>query len=126
MNVEPFRFRNSRLELFDQRKLPAREVWVRCRNSSQVYRAICNMTVRGAPAIGVVGVYGLYLGVARFKGAQGAFLRKLKQEAEYLKSSRPTGVNLRNVIDHIVAAVETSTQQKVEKLKALVLQEAIR
>ncbi|MBI3313498.1 MAG: S-methyl-5-thioribose-1-phosphate isomerase [Candidatus Omnitrophica bacterium] len=145
MPFPPFKFSHGHLKLLDQRKLPHREIWMTCRSSKDVHWAIRHMVVRGAPAIGVVGGYGLYLGIKKFHGTSAAFSKKLKKEAEFLKTARPTAVNLRNVVDHIVIVIartaEGRTKQSreiasgkkhprndgaVANLKKLVLQEAKR
>lgn len=125
MPFPPLVYKNNKFKLLDQRQLPEKEVWINCPDSKKVYWSIKEMVVRGAPAIGVAGAYGLYLGVAKVKVAnRSAFLKKLDQEAKYLKSSRPTGVNLRNVIDDVVKNVKASTKTDVKDLKELVLKEA--
>ncbi|MDD5218361.1 MAG: S-methyl-5-thioribose-1-phosphate isomerase [Candidatus Omnitrophica bacterium] len=124
MPVRTFEFKDHRLKLLDQRKLPCVETWVECGNARKVYWAIQNMVVRGAPAIGVAGGYGLYLGIAAWRGDRKCFLKELHRVAEYLKSSRPTGVNLRNVIDAIVARIEKKKETDVNSLKRFVLEEA--
>ena len=53
--------------MVDQRKLPADEIYVTCRNVNDVAKAIRNMVIRGAPAIGVCAAMGLALGAARSK-----------------------------------------------------------
>jgi len=53
--------------MVDQRKLPAREVYVRCRTAPEVARAIKTMVIRGAPAIGVAAAMGIALGMQRSK-----------------------------------------------------------
>ncbi len=128
MAFEPFHYLKDKniLRVLDQRKLPGREVWISCRDSKQVYAAIRDMAVRGAPAIGIVGAYGLCLGMTHFKGPRQAFFKKLNEQAEYLKSSRPTGVNLRNVIDQIVSTVSKSGETDVNKLKKKVIDEAVK
>ncbi len=126
MAFPPLRFKDSILQLLDQRKLPQKEVWLSCSNSRQVYQAIRNMTVRGAPAIGLAGGYGLYLGIANFKGEREAFFRKLKEQAEYLKSARPTGVNLRNIIDRLIERMAESRLENIPQLKRRALEEAKR
>jgi methylthioribose-1-phosphate isomerase len=80
--VQPIRWRGDRLELLDQRLLPDKKVYVVCRTAEQVAKAIRDMVVRGAPAIGVAAAYGVVLG----KGAAKAY--------EVLRASRPTAVNL--------------------------------
>src|SRR5438105_15724286 len=80
--VEPIRWRGDRLELLDQRLLPDKKVYVVCRTAEQVAKAIRDMVVRGAPAIGCAAAFGVALG----KGAPKAY--------EVLRKSRPTAVNL--------------------------------
>jgi methylthioribose-1-phosphate isomerase len=82
MSVEPIRWRGDRLELLDQRLLPGKTVYVTCRTAAEVARAIRDMVVRGAPAIGCAAAFG----VALDKGTREAF--------EVLAKSRPTAVNL--------------------------------
>ncbi len=53
-----------RLRLLDQRRLPAEERWIECRDAAAVAEAIRSLAVRGAPAIGIAAAYGAALGVA--------------------------------------------------------------
>ncbi len=126
MPVAPLKYSKNTLNLLDQRKLPLKETWIACKDSKKVHWAIRDMVVRGAPAIGVAAGYGLFLGVLKFKGSRAAFLKKLSREGKYLKSSRPTGVNLRNVIDEIVLNVSKSKMKETEQLKRMVCEEAKR
>jgi methylthioribose-1-phosphate isomerase len=80
--VEPIRWRSDRLELLDQRLLPGKVSYVKCTTASQVAKAIKDMVVRGAPAIGCAAAFGVVLG----KGSRASF--------EILSKSRPTAVNL--------------------------------
>ena len=124
MPLAPLRFEKGVLKLLDQRRLPLREVWTACRDSRKVRWAIQELVVRGAPVIGVAGGYGLYLGVLPFRGSRDGFFKELGRQAEYLKTARPTAVNLRNVIDRVVRAVQASGETDVGKLKRRVLKEA--
>lgn len=91
------------LELIDQRKLPGELVKLRCRNTRQLWEAVKTLAVRGAPAIGVAGAYGLVLGLQELSA--GEDLKEgicvLAKSAEYLASSRPTAVNLFWAIDRV-------------------------
>jgi methylthioribose-1-phosphate isomerase len=82
MAVEPIRWKGDSLELLDQRELPEKTVYVTCRTADEVARAIRDMVVRGAPAIGCAAAFGVVLS----RGNQEAF--------EVLAKSRPTAVNL--------------------------------
>jgi methylthioribose-1-phosphate isomerase len=81
--------------MIDQRKLPAQEVYVRCKTAAEVARAIKSMVIRGAPAIGVAAAFGLALGVRTSK-ATGT--QKLAAEffrmCDLMAATRPTAVNL--------------------------------
>lgn len=126
MPFPPLKFENETLKLLDQRLLPSRETWVTCRTSKEVHSAIRAMIVRGAPAIGVAAGYGLYLGVKQSRGSRQTFLQKLRAEAEYLKTARPTAVNLRNVVDSVTQAVLQSKERDTRALIMDVLAEARR
>src|SRR5437870_11829497 len=85
--VLPTVWADPRLRLLDQRLLPLQERTVECRNAADVARAIHDMVVRGAPAIGIAAAYGLVLAAQRGDSYD-------KAEA-VLAASRPTAVNLR-------------------------------
>ena len=120
----PIRFSKATLYLLDQRKLPSQETWVPCRSSQAVWKAIRTMVVRGAPAIGITAGYGLYLGIHSFRGTREGFLKKLRQQAVYLDSSRPTARNLAYAVERIVRKAILSKEKQVPKLRDLVFQEA--
>lgn len=120
----PIRFKNETLHLLDQRKLPGREKWVPCRTSRAVWRAIREMVVRGAPAIGIAAGYGLYLGIRSFRGTRERFLAKLEQEARYLDSSRPTARNLAYALERIIRKAKQCPNGQAAQWKIIVREEA--
>lgn len=124
MAFPPLKFEKETLKLLDQRLLPEKETWITCRTSREVHHAIKVMIVRGAPAIGVTAGYGLYLGIKGFKGTRQGFFKALEKEGNYLKTARPTAVNLRNVVDQVVTAIKKEKIQDIEVLKEAVLREA--
>jgi methylthioribose-1-phosphate isomerase len=98
--VEPIRWRGDRLELLDQRLLPGKTVYVTCRSAGQVAKAIRDMVVRGAPAIGCAAAFGVVLG----KGSPKA--------DEVLRQSRPTAVNLFWALDRMKRAQDLEAEAK--------------
>jgi methylthioribose-1-phosphate isomerase len=76
----------DRVVILDQRRLPSEEVELELRSSEEVAKAIRDMAIRGAPAIGVVAAYGYALAAARGED--------LDEAASVLLGSRPTAVNL--------------------------------
>ena len=84
------------LELIDQRILPTQFEMINCKTVLQTYDAIKTLAVRGAPAIGVAAAYGTVIAMqsAPANAALPDALIHLKQQSDYLASSRPTAVNL--------------------------------
>ncbi len=88
---------NDVSRMIDQRILPKEFKLVDVKTADEMYVAIKDMIVRGAPAIGIAGVHGVALAAIELSKTisdKTEFLNKLKTKAEYLKSSRPTAVNL--------------------------------
>src|SRR5260221_664574 len=81
--------------MIDQRKLPAREQYVRCKTAPEVARAIKTMVIRGAPAIGVAAAMGIALGMRKSKetGTKN-FAAEFHKTCELMASTRPTKVDL--------------------------------
>ena len=89
------RWEDGNLFILDQTRLPGEVVENRQETIEQVWESIKLLRVRGAPAIGVAGAYGLLVGIKPFRDRPLAeFFGILKQQAAYLNSSRPTAVNL--------------------------------
>ena len=88
--------------MVDQRKLPAQEVYVRCRTAQEVARAIRTMVIRGAPASGVAAAMGLALGM-RKSNAKGTrqYAVELQKICDMMAATRPTAVNLFWAIDRM-------------------------
>jgi methylthioribose-1-phosphate isomerase len=125
--VETLRWRESRLELIDQRLLPARVEFVACSSAEEVARAIRDMAVRGAPAIGCAAAYGVALEAARLKdAAPDAFAAGLDRAFRELAAARPTAVNLAWALERMRAAVRTAGRARPAESAARLLDEAHR
>jgi methylthioribose-1-phosphate isomerase len=101
MNTPPnasystLRWRDGALELLDQRALPEQQLYVRCEDAASVAKAIRDMVVRGAPAIGCTAAYGVAVEAQRLAMlARNAFDEALESAFRVLAESRPTAVNL--------------------------------
>jgi methylthioribose-1-phosphate isomerase len=88
--------------MIDQRKLPAQEIYIRCRTAAEVAKAIKTMVIRGAPAIGVAAALGIALGMRRSTatGTQ-KFATEFFRICELMAGTRPTAVNLFWAIDRM-------------------------
>jgi methylthioribose-1-phosphate isomerase len=91
----------SIIKVIDQCKLPFEFKIVELKNCEDVFHAIHEMVVRGAPLIGVAGAYGIYLSLLGLKGSE--WKNQLADCASHLKSARPTAVNLAILIDELSA-----------------------
>ncbi|AEH45186.1 translation initiation factor, aIF-2BI family [Thermodesulfatator indicus DSM 15286] len=120
--IRPILWDSRGLRLLDQRLLPWREKYLRLRTPREVKKAIKDMVVRGAPAIGITGAIGLVLGAEKIKArSKRDFLAKLKRIGESLKKARPTAVNLSWAIDRLLQKAneaDVSQDEIVEVLRA--------
>jgi methylthioribose-1-phosphate isomerase len=113
--------------MVDQRKLPAQEVYVRCRTAPEVAKAIRTMVIRGAPAIGVAAAYGIAVGMKR-STAKGTnqFAVEFQKLCDLMAGTRPTAVNLFWAIDRLKAVFAAAAQagESPEEISARLLREA--
>ena len=107
----------------DQTLLPGRYELMRCTTVDDLARAIRRLEIRGAPALGIAGAMGMALAAVRStEGDLGRFLDDLRRAGDFLKSTRPTAVNLSWGIDRVLAKV--SMARTVAEAKALAVAEA--
>jgi len=92
----PIRFDAGVLHLLDQRLLPAQEVWIDCHGAADAGRAIADLVVRGAPAIGITAAYGMALEGRRAGPDQ------LETSARELIDARPTAINLAWAVERMM------------------------
>jgi methylthioribose-1-phosphate isomerase len=106
--------------MIDQRKLPAQELYVRCKTAAEVARAIKTMVIRGAPAIGVAAAMGIALGMRKSKatGTQ-KFAAEFHKICELMASTRPTAVNLFWAIERMKRSFAEAAQagESVEQIQ---------
>jgi methylthioribose-1-phosphate isomerase len=107
--IRAVQWQGNALRLLDQRLLPRQTVFVECRDAAAVAEAIRNLTVRGAPAIGIAAAYGVAL-AARLvvsEGASHVTPQQLQDAFALLRASRPTAVNLFWALDRMARVLGT-------------------
>ena len=83
------------LIILDQTMLPNEMKYLRISKTEEIWEAIKNLRVRGAPAIGIAAAYGVYLAVRNAQPSSMEDALRIFMEARaYLATSRPTAVNL--------------------------------
>lgn len=116
MEFAPIQFRDNKLLLLDQTKLPGQEVFLECYTLDDVYHAIKNMVVRGAPCIGFTAIFGMALWI---KDNCDFSLDQLKSAGSYIKSARPTAVNLAFEVDQVIEILERDRDRAFERTLSL-------
>lgn len=113
------------LRLIDQTRLPTELVYIDCQDIPTVWEAIKMLRVRGAPAIGVTAAYGVALAAIIDKDTDPAKILQAAQEASgYLRTSRPTAVNLFWALDRMNQVLETLAGRSIAEIRARLLEEA--
>ena len=109
--------------MVDQTKIPYEFVTIDITTGQDMFDAIQTMIVRGAPAIGIAGAHGVILFAQELQKenlSREDFISKLLEKAEYLKTSRPTAVNLMWAIDRQIEVINDSSSDIagiIEELK---------
>ncbi len=113
------------VRMIDQRKIPGKVEWYRCRGYHDVIGAIKKMVIRGAPAIGVAAGMGLALGAGSIKArSYDGFRRRFKKMADSMSEARPTAVNLRWAVDRMSLLVDEMKERPVEEITEALKQES--
>ena len=103
--------------ILDQTKLPGHEEYLSLRAPEELYEAIAQLRVRGAPAIGICAGYALYC-LARQIATDSLedFFAQLQEHRDYLASSRPTAVNLCWALDRMMDAARSCPEQSIPSI----------
>ena len=108
--IRAVQWQGDALRLLDQRVLPLRTEFVVCTTANDVAAAIRNLTVRGAPAIGIAAAYGVALAAKAAADASTGQVHAdaLREALDALRASRPTAVNLFWALDRMARVLGES------------------
>jgi methylthioribose-1-phosphate isomerase len=107
----------------DQTLLPEKYTIVECRSLGQLATAIKRLEIRGAPALGVAGAYGIALSAQVCqKNELHAFFAEVFKDAEILRATRPTAINLGWGIDRVLSKI--APVQDIDSIRRIALTEA--
>ena len=127
MPVQTIKWVGGKVRIIDQTRLPHRFVYIDLRNVHSMWQAIRKLKVRGAPAIGVAGAFGVLLGIKNTKARNyKEFKKKLDSVIKYLATSRPTAVNLFWALERMRACAEKNSGKSLPRIKDSLLKEAFR
>jgi methylthioribose-1-phosphate isomerase len=120
-------WKDDRVVMIDQRKLPLEEVYVDCLDFEDVALAIKEMVIRGAPAIGVAAAMGIALGALKSKKRDKIeFLAEIKEVSTVISNTRPTAVNLFWAVKRMMNLVNENKDRGIDLIKEKLVEEAKR
>ena len=115
MVLQAIKYERGRLQILDQLRLPHEEVYVDIKTSSDAFKAIKSMQVRGAPAIAIVAALGLAVHLTDTESAKSASSSVhadfIRHQLAYLVTSRPTAVNLADAVTKLTKVVDKAANQ---------------
>lgn len=118
-------WKDGAVRLLDQSRLPEEVGFIDCRDVESVANAICNLKVRGAPAIGVTAAMGVALGAQSIEAAEyERFCDSILAICDRLAATRPTAVNLFWAIERMKHRVAALRHEPVAAIKAALMKES--
>ena len=111
--------------ILDQTQLPNRTEFINLRTAEEMYEAIKDLKVRGAPAIGICAAYCLAVLAKKNESKDyTVFLAEIKKQKDYLNSSRPTAVNLSWALERMEKIALNNSGKPVRQIVQLMEEEA--
>ena len=123
MTLKTVEWKNGSVVMIDQTKLPNELVFVTLTDYNQVADAIKTLVIRGAPAIGISGAFGLALAALNSKAnSKDELINELKHAKKILFETRPTAVNLKWGLEKIMSV--TKYFESVDEIKKSIIETA--
>src|SRR5574341_140140 len=125
--VPTVEWKDGMVRLLDQSRLPGEVTFLDCRDYQAVGRAIKELKVRGAPAIGVTAAMGVALGAQTLGMTDHeAFTRAVAAICDHLAATRPTAVNLFWALERMKGTLHSLRERPVAEIKERLVQESQR
>ncbi len=126
MSFRTIEWRDDKVIMIDQTRLPTEEVYNEYTDFQGVAEAIRGMIIRGAPAIGVAAAMGVALGAREIiADTFESFFRQLENVCDVLARTRPTAVNLFWAIDRMKRVAEANRDMDLKSIRTVLKAEAI-
>ncbi|MDD4981018.1 MAG: S-methyl-5-thioribose-1-phosphate isomerase [Candidatus Omnitrophica bacterium] len=124
MEIKTIEWKNNSVKIIDQTRLPLELRYLYIKDPRVLWQAIKELKVRGAPALGLAGALGVYLGIKNSKAKNFRELSKeLDKVAKYIASCRPTARNLFWGIERIYSVAVKNRNQSIPAIKKLLFKE---
>ncbi len=125
MDTKTIEWRDGKVIILDQTKLPLEESYLEISDYRQLASAIKKLQIRGAPAIGIAGAFGVCLGANEIHTDQyDEFKEQMNRITDELAATRPTAVNLFWALNRMKAVIDSCIKLKPEAIKWKLIEEA--
>ncbi|MBN1465523.1 S-methyl-5-thioribose-1-phosphate isomerase [candidate division KSB1 bacterium] len=116
---------DGKVRLLDQTKLPEELILLEISDYRHIITSINNLTVRGAPAIGIAAAFGVVLAIwGADESDRADFLRNVNKAIDELKATRPTAKNLFWALEKMRTAMSKNLNRPLRQVKEAMLNEA--
>jgi methylthioribose-1-phosphate isomerase len=123
--VTTIEWKNSKVIMLDQSRLPLEVVYVECGDYTKVAEGIKKLWIRGAPAIGIATAMGVALAAQETVAGNAVdFMAKLEPVFNAFIATRPTAVNIQWAVARLRALLKGREDESVDMLKTLLIDEA--
>lgn len=125
MSVNTIEWVDGQIKIIDQTRLPEVLEYIYCKDVKSLREAIFSLKVRGAPALGIAGAFGVVLGMQCFSTkSYSDFDKEMMRVVDYLGSSRPTAVNLSWSLRRMLECARENKDKEIEEIKKALEKEA--
>ena len=124
MHTPAIKFEYLKLKIIDQTLLPGKFKYIPLENIEDTYWAIKKLQVRGAPLIGIVAAYALVIHALSLEPGNSRYISSLDKAVKYLKSSRPTAINLFWALDRMKKVYKNEAISDITEINRLLLEES--
>lgn len=124
--IETISFTPDKIMIIDQTLLPDEKKIIELHDHLEMGDAIKRLAVRGAPAIGIAAAFGVYLGIKDQNHLEKpAFMDRLDEVIAYLRTTRPTAINLFWALDTMALLIETNKDKSPTELKEIIYDKSV-
>ena len=125
MNIKTIEWKKNGIKIIDQTKLPGKLEYLYIKDLKTLWRAVKELKVRGAPALGAAAALGAYLGIKNSKAKDFAkFSKELDKVTKYIAASRPTARNLFWALERVCSIAVINRHKSIPAIKKMIFTEA--
>src|SRR4030042_5474815 len=126
MPIQTIYWQDSKVKLIDQTRLPLELLYLEIDDYQALCDAIKKLQVRGAPAIGIAGAFGVVLGLQNLRNiTYSDFILQAEKVIAAIVNTRPTAVTLFCALERMKNVIVSNSDKSIELIKQQLLQQAL-